>query len=430
MAQYLWTFQSVDGNPVPTFVPPGVNGSFLQSMKDINTMSLQQGGGGVTFTPVDVVSDFYWTNSKLLGADGTGRQEVPYIKLKERTVKTSSFVAQALYSAGGIFDSAKTVLNALNLGSFDNTSATQLAPAIGQKLSELLPSSTAGTNANSGSLMDTVSKKINEAVAAATDDSSFLTDPWLSYYKGLYITQPTGWVYFFPYMANSYQSTSNSWGNDTSDAGGGFLFEGASQLMEKGAEIARKITSSLSVGSFQEKAKFYQHEQNGETITVTFPLINTGNANFNDVIRNWQLVFLLLYQNRMQRIDRNIINPPPIYEVEIPGLKYMPLCYLSNIEVKFKGSRRTMTLPLPSATGQGNLGLNTVVPEAYEITLSITSLVAESKNFMYSTVFKNNNITVMTAAERNALNSTSSVSQAVNLNLGNSLAGLQQGKVI
>ena len=108
----------------------------------------------------------------------------------------------------------------------------------------------------------------------------------------------------------------------------------------------------------------------------------------------------------------------------------MPLCYLSNIEVKFKGSRRTMTLPLPSATGQGNLGLNTVVPEAYEITLSITSLVAESKNFMYSTVFKNNNITVMTAAERNALNSTSSVSQAVNLNLGNSLAGLQQGKVI
>ena len=132
----------------------------------------------------------------------------------------------------------------------------------------------------------------------------------------------------------------------------------------------------------------------------------------------------------MQRIDRNIINPPPIYEVEIPGLKYMPLCYLSNIEVKFKGSRRTMTLPLPSATGQGNLGLNTVVPEAYEITLSITSLVAESKNFMYSTVFKNNNITVMTAAERNALNSTSSVSQAVNLNLGNSLAGLQQGKVI
>tara|TARA_R110000868_G_scaffold243770_3_gene499788 strand:+ start:10722 stop:12041 length:1320 start_codon:yes stop_codon:yes gene_type:complete len=434
MANYIWQFLTEVGNPVPSLVPVGTTTSVLNSMASTNTLAYNKGGGGSVFTPVNIVKDFYWTNSKVRGRDGTGREEVPYIILKERKVKTSSFVAQALYSTGGIFDSAKSVMNALKIGNFNVSSATQISPAVGTSLSELLGSNNDKNNLkstdvpnNNPSLMDTVTKKINEVAASATDDSSFLTDPWLSYYKGLYITQPTGWVYFLPFMSNSYQTTTNGWGAGDGDSGGSLLVEGASKLIEGFSEFARKAVTMLSVGSYQEKSKFYEFSKGGETLSISFPLINTGNATFDDVIRNWQFVFLLLYQNRAQRVDRNIVNPPPIYEVEIPGLKYMPLSYISNIRVEFRGSRRTMTLPIPSATGQnGTQGLETIVPEAYQISLDITSLVGDSKNFMYSTVFKNNNIVVMTAAERDAMVGGIAAFSNLQTNISNTIGQAQK----
>jgi hypothetical protein len=375
-----------------------------------NTVASNIGGGGSTFTPINVVKNFYWTNSKLASQDGSGREEVPTIILKERKVKTSSFVAQALYSGGSIFDNAKSVLNALKIGNFDNSSASQFGPDAKKYLSELGGSLGIGNNATSPvqsgvqSMASTVFKKLNEAVDAATDDTSFLTDPWLSYYKGLYITQPTGWVYYMPYMANSYQETSNTWGSETGTAGGNGLLGGVSKIVEEASNFVRNLATSLEVGSYQEKSKFYQFQSEGEAISFSFPLINTGNATFDDVIRNWQFIFLLLYQNRAQRVDRSIISPPPIYEVEIPGLKYMPLSYIKGINVEFKGSRRTVTLQIPSSDGSaGFQSLQTIIPEAYNITISLQSMVTESKNFMYSSVSKNNNIVVLTAAERDAL---------------------------
>ena len=428
---YLWQFVTEDGNSVPTLVPSGSDKSTLLSIARNNTLSLDRAGGGSVFTPINVVKNFYWTNSKLRGADQTGREEVPYIILKERKVKTSSFVAQALYSAGGVVDSAKTLANAFKVGNFDISSATQIAPTIQGWLGsqDKVNLKDTDTSNSSQSLLDSLSKKLNEAVNAAVDDTAFLTDPWLSYYKGLYITQPTGWVYFLPYMANKYQSTTNSWGDGTGDSGGSLFIAGASGLIEGVSDFARKAMAELSVGSYQEKAKFYQFNKDGETLSLSFPLINTGNATFEDVVRNWQFVFLLLYQNRAQRIDRNIINPPPIYEVEIPGLKYMPLSYISNLNVEFKGARRTMILPLPAASGSGKQNLETIIPEAYQISMDITSMVGESKNFMYSTVFNNNNIKVITAAERDALVQFSSV-LGFDYNPANPITTNTEGKIV
>ena len=155
--------------------------------------------------------------------------------------------------------------------------------------------------------------------------------------------------------------------------------------------------------NFQEKSKFYTYDKGGETISLSFPLINTGSATFDDVVKNWQFIFLLLWQNRAQRLDRNVVEPPPIYEVTIPGLRYMPLCYISDLKVEFKGARRTMTLPIPSSSGSGTVDLQTVVPEAYQISITITSLVGDTKNFMYSTVYNSSNIVVTTTAEQNAM---------------------------
>jgi len=156
--------------------------------------------------------------------------------------------------------------------------------------------------------------------------------------------------------------------------------------------------------SFQERAKFYNFPTEGEEISFTFPLINTGSASFDDVVRNWQLLFMLLYQNKPARLNRSIVEPPVIYQVEIPGQKFYPFCYVSSITVDFKGARRELKFQLPfqntvyndSGRTEGtekipiideqiqteNRAFTTIIPDAYMVKITLKSLLAETRNFM------------------------------------------------
>ena len=52
-----------------------------------------------------------------------------------------------------------------------------------------------------------------------------------------------------------------------------------------------------STGTYVENSQFYQYQSSGESVTIKFPLINTGIATYDDVVKNWQFIFLLLYNN-------------------------------------------------------------------------------------------------------------------------------------
>jgi hypothetical protein len=79
---------------------------------------------------------------------------------------------------------------------------------------------------------------------------------------------------------------------------------------------------------------------------INFPLLNTGT--YEDIKRNWQLIFGLIYQNKPGRINRNLLELPVIYEFYIEGMAYMPYSYISQIQVDFIGNRRTMDIDIPS----------------------------------------------------------------------------------
>ena len=136
-----------------------------------------------------------------------------------------------------------------------------------------------------------------------------------------------------------------------------------------------------------ERPKFFNFQNDSESITFNFPLINTGYATVEEISKNWQLCFLLVYQNRPNRRSRELIDPPCIYEVTIPGVKYMPYAYISRLAINFKGARRQMSIDAPP----GNV--TTIIPDAFDVNITLTGLVPETRNFLYAALSDKQNVT-------------------------------------
>lgn len=374
MSQWMFQYDKNSEQVVPQIVP--LNSSSALTQADAVNSKYQ----GI----VDVAGSYLWTHSKV--ANAGGRDEIPVVILKERELQLNAMIAQAAYAIGTAAQSTTQILNSI--------SPTASQAAHNQVSNILTKVSTLSSMANEDNLTNAFLAKSADALG---DDVNFLTKDWLNPYKGLYLTQPTGWTYLLPFFQNKYQSTNSSWGADSSSSGGALL-QGISDLAQAGAGLVGMFETIMKPGSFQEKSKYFQFGQDGDSITISFPLINTGEATFDDVVNNWQLIFMLIYQNRPERIDRNVIKPPKIYEVSIPGVRYMPYAYFSNIDIEYKGSRRQMVIPIPymkpkdssdkstGSSGRSTFDVSTIIPEAYQVTLTITGLVADSKNFMYSSI--------------------------------------------
>ena len=347
-------------------------------------------GGGV----VDVVNNFYWTYSKLRDS----RKETPRIILKEKRLKANALISQLKYS----FGIAKSNVTA----AFES-----LPDGIKNPITNFL--NTAGNTGVARTAAQYTKDLLGQASFLQDNNDVYTQNKYLLPYQNLYITEPTGWEFHLPYFDNYNNSQSNGFSQDA----GGNPFLG---ILKDAADLAQ-IT-------FVERAKFYNYPTEGEEFSFSFPLINTGSATFDDVIRNWELVFLLMYNNKPSRKNKSVVEPPVLYQVEIPGVKFLPFCYISGMSVQFKGSRREIkfnlaateslsvesgannpTSQLTSAidsvfqrvigfTGQTSRNeISTIVPDAYVINITVKSLIPESKNFMYSVLNKAPVVTTSTA---------------------------------
>jgi hypothetical protein len=119
-------------------------------------------------------------------------------------------------------------------------------------------------------------------------------------------------------------------------------------------------------GSYIETPKLYQYAQNDAPIEITFPLFNTIN---NDAIsKNYDLIDRLTRINRPKRMSAVTMEPPHIYEVRLKGLRYIRWAYCSNFSVNMIGARRMIR--------------DVIIPDGYQISMSLTSLTTEVSNFM------------------------------------------------
>lgn len=327
--------------------------------------------------PIDVVTDFPWTKSP-----ATSRQDVPTVYIKEKRLLTNSTLANFFYSvlAGAeVLESGADRIqsgtiqvggNSLNV--FDTLSAAGVSyPGVQEAL------------ADKAAKFGTDVEKYKEMATGFLDQGN-QKDNILKPYNGLYYTEDTGFKYFLPYLSDNYLDNNNTFSDDSQKLAS---LENISQTLAKGFDAVRGVAFMDKPGVYVEQSKQFQFGQEGKSYDITFPLLNTGN--YEDIKRNWQLIFGLIYQNKPGRINRNLLELPVIYEFFIEGMAYMPYSYISRIQVDFIGNRRTMGIEIPSfndTSGNESLNdrttINTIIPDAYNVNITFEGLNKETKNFL------------------------------------------------
>jgi hypothetical protein len=381
----IWGIQSLQtatepgpGSPIqlPVLVPTQDKASTTAS-----TAAGQAAGISSSSNIVDVVRDFYWTYSPK-----SSRIEVPTIQLAEKQLQVNALVSQLKYTLG------------LLPGTIDST-----GDAIRNKLNSILQTSIpSGIFKDVGKAIQQGFDTIGNALPGSDNNPTLKQSQWLQPYRNLYITKPTPWQFLFPYFDDNFSTQANQFSQEGSIGPGQGLLQTAVNLGTEflGAGAVRDFISGKPQITYIERAKFYNYPTDGEDITFSFPLINTGSVDYNDVVNNWQLVFLLLYNNRPGRTSGTTIDQPVVYEVTIPGVKFFPFCYISAIDIKFQGARRTLPITVPysdqvvtTAGGaaqvnafSGKRTFNTIVPDAYMVTITLKSMLGNTKNFMYQLI--------------------------------------------
>jgi len=420
---YLWTFsQDLNRTKVYKSTPPSLIPANSKTNNNLSPNFLKN-----SFTSpynIDVVNSFYWTiqNNKT----STGqlyRAEVPRIELIEKKIKVNAIVNQAFYSvATGV---SKVGDVSAEVGKFFSEQSAKLTGTGASVLGGLGSNITNSVNY----LKDGVSKITNKVGLGGQYDGV------LAPYDGLYLTENTGWKYNLPYFENLNNEIANTFG-DLDNSAFSELAAGIGAFIKAGIDLV----NIKEPGTYIERTKMFQFPDGGDDFTFEFPLLNTANATFIDVVRNWQLVFLLIYQNRPQRISRDIIEPCVIYEVMIPGVKYTPYAYIKKLSVEFLGARRTMKLPIPQLGNNGQVLSNTesfetIVPDAYKISITMSSLVAETRNFLFSMLYEKKSL-VSTSSRAGSVASLGNItdptrnsilaSGGTNLAIENTINGLPQ----
>ena len=324
---------------------------------------------------IDVVSDFVWTASPVKESKDT----IPVMYLTELRQAQNSIVSSALYYINAFTNSpisndAQQALDWLTAKISSDITSTALPPGI--------PGSILAGPPEPGSiskLLTGLKSKVDSLINSGAD--SQLLGEYLKSYIGIYITEPTGFKYSLPFFEGTPHDIRNSWGSSLQSK---FLY---SSMLEKGMEWVDRAAATFNImtpGTYIEKPKYFQYPGEGESLTVKLPLLNTLKK--NDKVpyqQNYELLWILAYQNKPYRTSFSRILPPKLYNVSIPGVKYMPYAYISKMDVNFLGTRRQ----LPVNTPKGEVF--TSIPEAYEVSITFTSLIADTGNLMVNKGFFN-----------------------------------------
>jgi hypothetical protein len=347
-------------------------------MKDLTNFGIYGDQSAQIKDPINVVLDFPWTNSPK-----ASREDVPKLQMIEQRIVLNSTVSNMIYS---------TLATADNVSALGNTAAG-LGTRIGGFFSDDTAASTDSAAAQEEVIVNEEEKSNKSALKDAFNSvlaggffKTFNSDV-LKPYDALYATEYTGFNYYFPYLEDSYREITNQFGDGDANALGPIA-----ELASSAANFSN-ILNVVKPGTYIEKSKQYTMGSTGRDLTFTVPLLNTGT--FDDVRRNWQLIFGIVYQNRPGRVSKSIIDQPVIYEIHLPGVAYMPYAFISNLSVKFLGNRREMELDVPimnEGTSGGvanNIGkIRTVIPDAYELSITVSGLNEETRNFIYASVKK------------------------------------------
>ena len=316
---------------------------------------------------IDVRKDFVWS----ISPKANSLQNIPSMYLVEREQETNSLISSALYYITSFLDKTTLTPQPIN-----NNVITQVVNILNNKIGV---TNTLASDFKSS--IESLTQKI-KSLASTKEDISLLSTDHLKSYIGIYLTKKTGFQYILPYFNSAQSQITNSWQAEAQNKT--YI---ADTFLSQTMNFIDKAATAFNItepGTFIEKPRYFHYPTEGESITVTFPLLNTYNPYSNALPykQNYELLWILAYQNKPYRTSFSRIIPPKIYTLTVPGVKYMPYCFISNMSVDFQGTQRNLEVTLPTSQS-----IITPIPEAYNVTITFTSLLADIGNMMVTKDF-------------------------------------------
>lgn len=189
-------------------------------------------------------------------------------------------------------------------------------------------------------------------------------------YEGLYIGDKAT-DYILPFLSETHHSISQGWNEDNKNLGAT-----AQEAIELAQSAAKMVLPAVGI----LYPKSYVGPQPMQ-YSFTFHLINTNadTGSGYDIITtvNKNKMFLEKFiEDNLHDLNGSFsITPPLIYEVKIPGIRWSPAATITGLTVNNKGTlNKNVDGIIPGETSEY------IYPDAWEVTVTITELINESKS--------------------------------------------------
>lgn len=364
----------------------------------------EEGRGGAaskvwesTNSTFDVVHNYRWTLSNKLNPNTPDSlDEVPYVKLREYRVDESTIKTQLSYYLNG---AGQTAFN----------TGTDLLDVAAGTTNAFTDALAGGANYYFG----TNFQGTNYQGPEGNKDVNLLAP-----YENLFPRNPTGNNYILPYFDDvNFEVNTPQWASlDTLEAGAKALESGAGILGGEGAAnvVGGLLRGGAAVGGavlaaaypkigIMDRPKLWQ-SHDYRTIQIKFPLFNTVNA--DDWYKNRNLCWILVNQNLFTKRDFITGVPPVYYEVIVPGQHYSYAACVTNITIYNRGNMRKFK----EADGS-----DAIVPDAYEVSITLTDMVMPSRNLFQSIQAESKKVT------SNIVSTASNTSESVGANIASGI---------
>lgn len=345
---------------------------------------------------IDVINNFDWTTTPTRA--GAGQDfKVPSVRIQEFEMNRLSVINSIRYQLQAFSsiiddnaDAVKATINAVGNASADalpqdNSTSNKFGNVVGNAVIEL---NKVFANAASVAQIDDLANFVQRSAAGFTSvlgslgskSESDSDSQWLKMLNGLYTLTSTQFEYIFPYFENRAMDANPRFANFDAVLKGGISKGIASGVSNKIQGELLSLPELSQPGVYIEQPQLMDiSSSSGSDITVTFPLLNT--LSFEGAVKNYQLLWLLAFQNKPYRESITVVSPAKVYRVYIPGIKYMHFAHISNLSVDFLGVRRTVRIPMPTVAGTPNQ-VNVVMPDAYKVSITFKSLTTDMGNLM------------------------------------------------
>ena len=367
---------------------------------------------------INVTKDFKWT--KTIRND-INVSQIPTLSLTEYYITQPAFLSnlgnmlavipnavKGLAKNTGVTAGVKTLADSIRegIGNLENSSLYQ--DSVGKNLKNPLVQSVKGSVASgAGAVAGAVAGGVNSVLQGLALQGSGIdvgSAAYMKAYEDIYGVLKSNFRYRIPFFTKDWKSITTKFA-PAGGKGGPLGGENpiVSKIDEKFGQV-ENIANSMTTGFAMDFAKSYNYGEGAPTITINFILDNTYDS-FTDkegvpsYQKNWELIFLLLYQNLPNKRNRLFFDPPVIYRADVPGVFHYLYSYMSKLEVTALGNIQPRKISLnikdSKESTDNKQSTETLIPEAFNVSITLTSLLPETKNLFLNSY----NTSVTTSTE-------------------------------